>query len=243
MTRAAHQARQWEPTLVAAGYTPIYHPLIHIGPPASWAPFEAAWALLPTYDWLIFTSVNAVRFSLERSLPSDLETLRSRPAIAAVGPSTARFLQDLGLPVAKIPDDPRQEGLMAAFDALAVGTRVLFPRAAVGRDDLPRYLTSRGCLVDVVAVCDTQPLLPAPPLPDYDVGTFASSSALHAFVAAHGTEPLLGRPFVAIGSTTAATARQLGLDATVAPTPDARGIVAALQCLEIPLSKTDLGVI
>ena len=241
VTRALDQARQWEPVLVAAGYFPVYHPLIQIGAPRSWVAFDAAWAQLSTYDWLVFTSVNAVRFALSRSVSLGRQAPLLWPSIAAVGPSTASFLQEQGLSVAQIPDDFRQEGLMATFRNLPTGTRVLFPRAASGRDDLPRFLTARGCVVAVVAVCETHPLVCPGPLPDYDAATFASSSALKAFVAAYGTEVLSRRPIIAIGSTTAAAARDLELSARVAPTPDARGIVAALRSLEIPLPNHDPG--
>src|SRR5262249_4361486 len=60
VTRAAAQAQRFTQLLKAAGARVIEAPAIVIGPPASWEPLDAALRALPTFTWLVFTSVNGV---------------------------------------------------------------------------------------------------------------------------------------------------------------------------------------
>jgi uroporphyrinogen-III synthase len=60
ITRASHQASDLAAQLEALGATPILIPTIEIIPPASFAALDAALTCLRTYDWLLFTSANAV---------------------------------------------------------------------------------------------------------------------------------------------------------------------------------------
>jgi uroporphyrinogen-III synthase len=159
----------------------------------------------------------------------------SRPLIAAVGDATTRALQTRGFRVALVPDDQRQEGLVAGLVAALVGAegrrgqgrRVLFPRALGGRDHLVTALADQGIEVDLVAASRTVPVTPLPPLPDFDVATFASPSALDAFVDQIGVHPLQGG-VVVVGATTAAAASARGIRAMVARAPDIHAVIDAI---------------
>jgi len=85
--------------------------------------------------------------------------------------------------------------------------------------------------VDVVPASQTVPRRELPPLPDCDVATFASPSALRAFVAVHGVEPLQRLPVAVIGPTTGAAARAFGLDPIVADAPTVEALVRALTTI------------
>ena len=61
VTRAAHQAGKLSDALRALGAEPVEVPVLEIGPPENLEPLDAALRKLATYDWLIFTSANAVR--------------------------------------------------------------------------------------------------------------------------------------------------------------------------------------
>jgi uroporphyrinogen-III synthase len=106
-----------------------------------------------------------------------------------------------------------------------VGTRVLFPQAVAGLDLLPNALRARGVAVDVVPASETRAVRFLPSLPAFDVATFGSPSALHAFVAGHGLSPLQRAPTVVIGPTTAAAAGALGLTPHVASSPTVDAII------------------
>src|SRR6202049_595008 len=66
VTRDRRQAAELAEPLEELGAEVIMLPVIEIQPPVDTGPLERAIACLETYDWLIFTSVNGVRFFLER---------------------------------------------------------------------------------------------------------------------------------------------------------------------------------
>lgn len=226
ITRPAEQAEAWAGPLREAGALPVVFPTIEVQPPPSWQPLDEALAVLATYDWVVFTSAAAVRHSLGRRAggpwPEGLK-------VAAVGEETARALASAGVPVHVVPKDPRGVSLAAALSALSAGARVLFPQALGGRVELREALLSQGCVVHVVPASQTLPVSPLPPVPAFDVATFASPSALRAFAAGAGIEGLRERPVVVLGATTAATATAMGLRPLVCTTPNVAGILSALQ--------------
>lgn len=227
LTRPAEQVSAWAAAVARAGGTPVVYPTIEVRPPPSWDALDECLERIGDYDWFLFTSATAVRFTLGRLDASGLDVLRSR-RIAAVGPETARALETRGLPVTVTPQDARQEGLLAELGALGPGTRVLFPQAIGGREELRNELARRGCIVDVVPASQTVPVQPLPPLPVFDVATFASPSALRAFVAGQGAGSLTSKLVAVLGPTTFAAARTLGIDAIMASAPNADALVQVI---------------
>ena len=151
VTRDRSQAGDLADRLHALGAAVIELPAIAIGPPADREPLDRAIQNLESYDWLIFTSANGVRFFMERLDASrrDLRALRAR--LCAIGPATRRALEALHLKVDLMPAEYVAESLVAAFAEIDLaGRRVLLPRAAVARDVVPRELAKRGAQVDVV---------------------------------------------------------------------------------------------
>jgi uroporphyrinogen-III synthase len=222
---AVDETDRWSHALAAAGATALAYPTLQIAPPPSWEPLDRALAHLSDFDWLIFTSQPAVRFTVAR-LPGG--RLPSRPQIAAVGAETARAVRESGAQVALVPDDQRQEGLIAAFANLPRGTRLIFPHAVAGREALVQALRQQGCQVEAVPAYQTAPRTPLPPLPPFVVATFASPSALRAFVDYHGTAPLRAKTTAVIGPTTAAEAAAHGIAAVVSPTPNIDALISAI---------------
>jgi len=241
VTRAREQADSLAGRLRALGAQVIEFPMIEIRPPADPAPLDSAIANLHTYDWLIFTSANGVRFFLEaldRSA-ADLRSLRAR--ICAIGPATRDAIEALHLKVDLMGKEYVAEGLLEAFAAHDLaGKRVLLPRAAVARDLVPATLTSRGAQVDVVeayrtvapeGLADRMREVLCPP-PDWI--TFTSSSTVRNFVAAAGADVLPAVRAVSIGPITTETAESLGIRvAAQAEVFTVEGLVQAI------LSSTD----
>ena len=217
----------WADALRAAGAVPICYPVIVAEPPDSWEALDAALAALGSYHWLVFTSQTAVSFVLarlpDRRFPPDLH-----PRIASVGVKTAEAVAAGGGSVALVPVDSRQEGLVQALSEAPSGTRILLPMAAGGRMLLPTALRARGCVVDVVTAYLTRPRSDLPPPPPFDVATFASPSALRAFMRGPGAQTLVAKTVAVIGATTAEEAASYGLAVAVAESPSVEYLIRAI---------------
>ncbi|MCC6341647.1 MAG: uroporphyrinogen-III C-methyltransferase [Bryobacterales bacterium] len=240
VTRARGQACELSEPLRELGAEAVALPVIALEPPADPGPLEAALARLDSYDWLIFTSANGVRFFLERldRSPYDLRRLRAR--LCAIGPGTRRALEALHLKVDLMPAEYVAESLVEAFaPSDLAGKRILLPRAAIARDVVPRELRARGAMVDVVEAYRTVAPAGSPALVKeifarrVDWITFTSSSTVKNFLALAGGEALRGVKIASIGPVTSETIRMHGFEVSAeaaAHTMD--GLVAALRDAE-----------
>jgi len=220
VTRAQDQAGELSGRLRSLGADAIELPVISIQPPEDSAPLDLAIAHLADYDWLIFTSVNGVRFFLEHldRSPHDLRSLKAK--ICAIGPSTRRAIEDLHLKVDLMPAEYVAESLVAAFASEQLnGKRILLPRAAVARDVIPTELSKLGAQVDVVeayrnvipadAAARAQGIFSDDKKPDWI--TFTSSSTVDNTITAAGRDALNGVRIASIGPVTSNTVHKYGL--------------------------------
>ena len=249
VTRPQDQAAPFAAALAEAGATPVVYPTIELAPPPSWQPLDDALARLPGYGWVIFTSPSAVAFTLDRAGARGV-TLASWASVrvAAVGDQTARAARTRGLTVDLVPaaDQQRQEGLIAGMlAALRAPTptvsggadqlprAILFPQALGGRELLRDQLAAAGYAVEVVPVSQTLARDLGEPPPAFDVATFASPSALRAFVDGfvdgRGPRSLAAAKVAVIGPTTAAEAATLGV--RVDAMPATASVAALVQAL------------
>lgn len=238
VTRAREQADALGAKLRALGADVIEMPTIEIVPASDYGPLDRAITDLPSYDWLIFTSANGVRFFLERLDRSqqDLRALRAR--ICAIGDATRQALEALHLKVDLMGEEFVAESLVEALSKFDLaGKRVLLPRAAVARDVLPRALRDSGACVDVVeayrtvvpesTVRQAEQIFGGADRPDWI--TFTSSSTVQNFVQTAGAKALEGVKVASIGPVTTATAKKLGIAVTVEASPyTTDGLVAAI---------------
>jgi uroporphyrinogen-III synthase len=231
VTRPREQIEALADALRAFGAEPVPYPTIELAPPPDWKGLDAALAAPSPPDWVVFTSPSAVRFTTTRADATGSRAPLGLARVAAVGAETARAARAAGLRVDVVPpeDDQRQEGLSTALAHLPRGTRVLFPQTLGGREHLRETLVAQGCVVDVVAVSQTLSARDLPPLPAFEAATFASPSALRAFCARWGVEPLERVTVAVIGPTTAAAARALGVRVDVMP--DAPSMPALARAL------------
>ena len=177
VTRAVRQAGKLSDALRELGATPVEVPVLEIQPAEDFAPLEKAIRQLDSYDWLIFTSANAVSIlAFNASLHGFSIHNSPGPKIAAIGRATAEAVERAHLKVDLVPEDYVAESLVDAFlkrhevsghdfsraksaakkeGALApegnlAGQRILIARAAIARDVIPDALRAAGAHVDVV---------------------------------------------------------------------------------------------
>ncbi|MEO8796564.1 MAG: uroporphyrinogen-III synthase [Polyangiaceae bacterium] len=242
LTRARAQSQSLVALLEAEGANCLVFPVIELRPPVDPAPFEAAIGELGSYAWVVFTSANAARATLEEvDRQATLDALAAMQ-IAVVGPATAKVLHGRGL----VPALVATESIGDAFAAellprLAPASRLLLPRAKVAREVLPEALREAGHTVDVVTAYETVAAAPADAeairaklrARTIDWVTVTSSSTVEHLLAALGAdaEPLLRTAKIAsIGPVTTATATAAGLEVAVtASRHTMEGLVAAMS--------------
>lgn len=225
VTRPKLQAPAFSDLITAAGGEAVECPTIEIVPPENWGPLDRALERLPTYNWLIFTSVNGIAPFMTRLMESqrDVRALAGL-TLCCIGPRTAEALSAYGLHADVIPEQFQAEGILNALDGRPVrGMSALIPRALVAREILPEQLRKRGATVDVVPVYRTiRPAVATERLIEQlrthaiDIISFTSSSTIRNFVDLFSSPDemvqLVGDTIIAcIGPITAATAREAGL--------------------------------
>src|SRR5258706_221792 len=107
-TRAASQSGELRNKLEALGARVIECPAIEIVPVDDWSAVDAAIQKLESYQWLIFTSANAVEYFMRRV---EAANATCSVPIAVVGSATARRLREWGLEPSVVPKEFRAEGL------------------------------------------------------------------------------------------------------------------------------------
>ncbi|MBV5338074.1 MAG: uroporphyrinogen-III C-methyltransferase [Deltaproteobacteria bacterium] len=230
VTRAAEQAGEFSARLASRGATVLECPTIRLVEPLSWQLLDLAIRELSGYDWVVLTSVNAVRFFFQRldTLGFDARALGGC-RICAVGPRTTDEIRSYGIKPDLVAADYKAEGVVDEFSRLDMhNTRVLFPRADKARDVIPRELKQMGAQVDSpVAYRNVFPeRLPPETLfalekRSVDCITFTSSSTVQNLAAMLGEELMLdmlkGVAVASIGPITSKSCRELGLKVDIEP--------------------------
>ena len=152
ITRTRNQASDLAAQLETLGATPILIPTIELAPPNSFAAIDAALAAIRTYDWLIFTSANAVEAFHRRAQFHRIAAIPKK--IAAIGPATTRAIEAIGLQVDLIPPHCIAESLAEALipharTASGQSASMLLIRAEQARDVLPETLTTAGATITI----------------------------------------------------------------------------------------------
>ncbi|MCU1448079.1 MAG: uroporphyrinogen-III synthase/uroporphyrinogen-III C-methyltransferase [Acidimicrobiales bacterium] len=228
VTRAREQASELVHRLRDLGAETVEVPAIVVGPASDdGEALRDAARRVRTFDWVAFTSANAVeRFCAE--LPDARAFGDTR--VAAVGPGTSAALARFGVHADLVPERSIAEALAEAFPAGS--GRVLVPQAAAARDVVSDELGAKGWRVDVVEAYRTVPAEPSPTVlaeaGKADAITFTSSSTVTNYLRAAGLDAV--PPLVAcIGPITAETARAAGLGVdVVAGEHTVEGLVRAL---------------
>lgn len=222
VTRPRAQSRDLISALESWGARAVLFPTVEILAPRDPAPIEHAANHVAEYDWLVFTSTNAVEALFDRlgGAPA------SGPRIAAVGPATAAEIRRAGAQVDFVPSKYLSAQLGRELPDVD-GRKVLVPQGDQAGTALLDALAERGAQVDVVEAYRTAPPQSPDPgaLADLAVGVdaaiFTSGSAVRHLFALLGDDAahlvLKGAVIACIGPVTAGVARALGLEVHVEP--------------------------
>jgi uroporphyrinogen III methyltransferase / synthase len=241
--RTKEQADEVCDLLRARGAVPDQVPTIAVEPPRTPQQMERAVKGLVTgrYQWVGFTSVNAVRAIREKFEEYGLDARAfAGVKVAAVGDQTARALRDFGIMPDLVPEGEQSaEALADAWpaydDVLDPINRVLLPRADIATEGLLTRLTELGWEAEDVTAYRTVRAAP-PPAPvreaikggGFDAVLFTSSSTVRNLIGIAG-KPHAVTVIAVIGPQTAKTAAEFGLRVdVVAAKPSVSALVEAL---------------
>jgi uroporphyrinogen III methyltransferase/synthase len=233
--RTKDQAGAMSDRLAVHGATAEEVPTIAVEPPRSPTQMERAVKGLVDgrYQWVVFTSTNAVRAVWEKFAEFGLDARAfSGVKIACVGAATAEKVRGFGInpelvPSAEESQESSSEGLLSIFppydDVLDPVDRVLLPRADIATETLAAGLRDRGWEIDDVTAYRTVRAAPPPAAireaiktGGFDAVCFTSSSTVRNLVGIAG-KPHARTIVACIGPQTAETAREFGLRVDVQP--------------------------
>jgi uroporphyrinogen III methyltransferase/synthase len=241
--RTKEQAGSLSARLRSYGSVPEEVPTISVEPPRNPQQMDKAVRGLVEgrYQWIAFTSVNAVKAVREKFDEYGLDARAfSGLKIAAVGEKTAAAIAAWGLRADLVPSGEQSaRGLLEDWppydDVLDPINRVFLPRADIATETLVAGLVELGWEVDDVTAYRTVRAAP-PPAPvreaiksgRFDAVVFTSSSTVRNLVGIAG-KPHASTIIAVIGPATAKTAEEHGLRVDVlAPRPSVEALVDAL---------------
>jgi len=221
VTRATQQAPALSEKLRDLGADVIEMPATQIAR-LDLTPLRNAIDEIDDYNWLIFTSQNAVSIFWEQLLGGGRDArAMAGVKIAAVGPATAGALLEHGITVDLIPKRFVAEGLLEMMrerDDVA-RSRVMYVTAEGARDVLPDGLRQIGADVTVIEVYRSiadghgvAKLSRAIEAGKVDLVTFTSASSVKAYVDAVGDDLALRVPAASIGPQTSEAVRGAGIE-------------------------------
>jgi len=234
VTRPRGQAEELAERIEALGGEAIVAPMIRIVPTDDPEPLQRAAARAGEFDWIVFTSSNAVEAFMGALLSGtqDVRALKG-PKLCTVGTATADKLASYGIKVDLVPAEFTADAVVEALARQGPldGARVLLPRADIGREVIAAELRKAGAIItDVIAYRTVINDVQREGEPDVygmllnqkiDVVTFTSASAVRSFVQVYGAEQsadLLRNTAVAvIGPVTGEAAEQLGIPVSIRP--------------------------
>lgn len=255
ITRAMEQAQEAVARLRDLGAIPLMLPAVSFAPPEDFGPLDAAIGALNEFDWLFFTSANAVKYFAERCGERGVKLERIRasrhaPRIAAVGPATSKAAAAAGFRVDYAAEEFRGMALARELSSRLAGKKILLPRSNRASGDLPAALRESGAKVtDVIAYRtidavneeEAAEALQALRTRNADVIAFFSPSAVRSVSGHIGSAELAAVAIAAIGPVTAEAIREAGYRVAIeARESTTAGVIAAL--LEYVGSKASQGV-
>lgn len=176
------------------------------------------------YDWLIFSSKNAVKYFYEY-----LKSVKVKK-VAVIGEKTAQYCEDLNISVDFIPSDFSQEGFLKEFNSM--NQRILLPSSQLARPKLAHQLNNNNVVIKIDLykpiphhqnINEVKQLVKNNEL---DAITFSSSSAVRYYFE-NGDTPEFHH-YYAIGKQTATVLKNYNQNVQVADSQTSESIIAKI---------------
>lgn len=236
VTRTREQASELVTRLEEEGAACLEYATISLEPPETFEELDRELGRLAQYDWLLFTSINAVKFFFRRLFDKRLDArVLKGVMVGVVGGTTAEVLVGYGISADLVPEEFTGEGLAQSLLGVGMqGKKILIPRALQAREILPDTLREAGAEVVVVPVYrnvmpekgaeSSKALRVDLEEKNIDLVTFTSSSTVNNFVEMLGVKDsaelvrlMNGVTVAAIGPITARAVEQRGLTVHIRP--------------------------
>lgn len=228
ITRGTEGSSETGSLIENEGGVPILVPLLHFHPHID--PLEASLhTSLHTYEWIIFTSKNGVKFFLEALERRGISLSSYTGKFAAVGTKTEQYCHKYGIPISFVPENFTGDDFAEEFISnVKPDGHVLIPKGNLARNVIATELTSAGVSCQEWIVYET--VLPENSIvqlktiiekEQVDIISFTSSSTVHHFmkVIRHYSlyDQIRDIPIACIGPITKKTAEQYGLHVKICP--------------------------
>lgn len=225
VTRPVKQSIRFSELLGNLGSQVILMPTVEVSEPSDSQALDMALLRLADFDWVIFTSANAVEFfaeSAKRMGVSVMESLSNTP-VCCVGPETARISESYGVDVELVPMVHTGQAIVELFGSRGniSGHTFLIPSGSEARAVVREGLEEMGAIVEAVVAYETNPVsevskeILGEVKSGVDLLTFTSPSTVQSFHALVRGE--VRSPAAVIGPVTALEARRLGYEVVVHP--------------------------
>ncbi len=159
VSRSRQQASVLAGELRALGADVVEFPTIKIEPVSDLSCLDDAIERIDSFDWIIFTSVNASELFFERLYATGRDARKlGSVRIAVIGKATETSLLAFGIRPDLIPQRYLSEGLVEAFKGLAEGPadaegkKILIPGSEIAREHVSVELRKMGAEVEKIVI-------------------------------------------------------------------------------------------
>ena len=206
---------------------------IRIVPPDDWSELDRAIEKIDSYNWLVLTSVNGVKFFFRRLIDRDRDIRDLKGVkICAIGTKTAVEINKHGIKVDLIPKQFNAEGLVDAFmkennSETLDGLKILLPRAQDARAVFPDKVKEFGGEIDVFTAYKTEkPAVHGKRMKRFlkegkiTIATFTSAATFNNYMEIMGKDAiklLKDVTIAVIGPVTAKAVEKAGLKVAIMP--------------------------
>jgi len=153
ITRTIEQSKYTAAALIKLGANVIVFPTLEILPPASWKKFDEIVSPPDKIDFIIFTSVHAVKMFNIRCDELNIKLNYNKTKVVSVGNKTSSVCRKNNIPVHIVPKKFSAEGVVDELSKYNLKNKFVFiPRSAIGREELPRGLKDLGAVIKSVPV-------------------------------------------------------------------------------------------